>query len=106
MYETLGLRPAAGRLLTPSDSGRSAADAQPVAVLSYSAWQRRFAGDPSAIGQTVRIEGMPFTIVGVTPPGFFGVAVGVPVDVTIPLTILPRLRADEREALTAWAIHG
>ena len=101
MYETLGLRPAAGRLLTPSDSGRSAADAQPVAVLSHSAWQRRFAGDPSAIGQTVRIEGMPFTIVGVTPPGFFGVAVGVPVDVTIPLTILPRLRADEREALTA-----
>ena len=44
---------------------------------------------------------MPFTIVGVTPPGFFGVAVGVPVDVTIPLTILPRLRADEREALTS-----
>ena len=101
MYETLGLRPAAGRLLTPSDSGRSAADAQPVAVLSYPAWQRRFGGDPSAIGQTVRIEGMPFTIVGVTPPGFFGVAVGVPVDVTIPLTILPRLRADEREALTS-----
>ena len=101
MHETLGVRPAAGRLLTPSDSGRSAADAQPVAVLSYPAWQRRFGGDPSAIGQTVRIEGMPFTIVGVTPPGFFGVAVGVPVDVTIPLTILPRLRADEREALTS-----
>jgi putative ABC transport system permease protein len=100
IHETLGLRPAAGRLLRPSDSGQSAADAQAVAVLSYSAWQRRFGAEPSAIGQTLRIEGTPFTIVGVTPPGFFGVAVGVPVDVTIPLTMLPRLREDERRALT------
>ena len=99
IHETLGLRPAAGRLLTPSDSGRSAAEAQAVAVLSYSAWQRRFGADPSAIGKTIRIEGTPFTIVGVTPPGFFGVAVGVPVDVTIPLTMLPRIREDERRAL-------
>ena len=100
IYDTLGLRPAAGRLLTQSDSGRSAADAQAVAVLSYSAWQRRFGADPSAIGQTLRIEGTPFTIVGVTPPGFFGVAVGVPVDVTIPVTMLPRLREDDRGTLT------
>lgn len=101
IYDTLGLHPAAGRLLRPSDSGQSAADAQAVAVLSYAAWQRRFGADPSAIGRTLRIEGMPFTIVGVTPPGFFGVAVGAPVDVTIPLTILPRLREDERQALTS-----
>ncbi|HXW06958.1 MAG TPA: ABC transporter permease [Vicinamibacterales bacterium] len=100
IHETLGLRPAAGRLLTPADSGRSAADAQPVAVLSYAAWQRRFGGSPDAIGQTLRIEGTPFTIVGVTPPGFYGVAVGVPVDVTIPLTMLPRIREDERRTLT------
>ncbi len=100
IHETLGLRPAAGRLLVPSDSGRSGAEAQAVAVLSYSAWQRRFGGAPSAIGQTLRIEGTPFTIVGVTPPGFFGVSVGVPVDVTIPLTMLPRLREDEGQALT------
>jgi putative ABC transport system permease protein len=100
IHETLGLRPAAGRLLTESDSGRSAADAQAVAVLSYAAWQRRFGADPAAIGQTLRIEGTPFTIVGVTPPGFFGVAVGTPVDVTIPLTMLPRIREDERQTLT------
>jgi predicted permease len=64
-------------------------------------WQRRFGGDPTAIGRTVRIEGVPFTIIGVTPPEFFGVAVGVPVDVTIPLTMLPRLRHDERTSLTS-----
>ena len=57
IHETLGLRPAAGRLLTPSDSGQSAADAQAVAVLSYSAWQRRFGAEPSAIGQTPPYRG-------------------------------------------------
>jgi putative ABC transport system permease protein len=101
IYNTLGLRPEAGRLLAASDAGRSPADAKAVAVLSYSASQRHFGGGAAAIGQTVRIEGMPFTIVGVTPPEFFGVAVGVPVDVTIPLTMLPRIREDEREVFTS-----
>ena len=100
IHETLGLRPAAGRLFTESDVGQSASEAQPVAVLSYAAWQRRFGGDPAAIGRTIRIEGAPFTIIGVTPPDFFGVAVGIPVDVTIPVTMLPRLRDDARSALT------
>jgi predicted permease len=99
IHETLGLRPAAGRLLMPSDSGRSDVEAQAVAVLSYAAWKRRFGADPSAIGKTLRIEGTPFTIVGVTPPDFHGVSIGVPVDVTIPLTMLPRLREDERRWL-------
>jgi len=101
IHDTLGVRPVAGRLLTESDVGQSAADAQPVAVLSYAAWQRRFGGDPAAIGRTIRIEGAPFTIIGVTPQEFFGVAVGVPVDVTIPVTMLPRLRDDERTVLTS-----
>ena len=98
-HDTLGLQPAAGRLLNQTDVGNTAAEAQAVAVLSYAAWQRRFSGDPAAIGRTLRIEGQPFTIVGVTPPGFFGVAVGMSPDVTIPMTMLPRLRSDERDAL-------
>jgi putative ABC transport system permease protein len=98
-HDTLGLQPSAGRLLNQADVGNTAAEAQAVAVLSYAAWQRRFSGDHAAIGRTVRIEGQPFTIVGVTPPGFFGVAVGMSPDVTIPVTMLPRLRSDEREAL-------
>ena len=100
-HDTLGLQPAAGRLLTQADVGNSAAEAQPIAVLSYPAWQRRFNGDHAAIGRTLRIEGQPFTIVGVTPPGFFGVAVGMSPDVTIPVTMIPRLRSDERDALVS-----
>ena len=100
-YDTLGLLPAAGRLLTPADVGNSASEAQAVAVLSYGTWQRRFSGDHTAIGRTLRIEGQPFTIVGVTPPGFFGVSVGLSPDVTIPVTMIPRLRSDERNALVS-----
>jgi predicted permease len=98
-HDTLRLQPAAGRLLTQADVGKTAAEAQPVAVLSHAAWQRRFGGDLAAIGRSLRIEGQPFTIVGVTPPGFFGVAVGMSPDVTIPMTMLPRLRSDEPDAL-------
>jgi predicted permease len=100
-HDTLGLQPAAGRLLNQADVGSTAAEAQAVAVLSYAAWQRRFSGEHAAIGRTLRIEGQPFTIIGVTPPGFFGVAVGMSPDVTIPVTMLPRLRSDERNALVS-----
>ena len=100
-HDTLGVQPAAGRLLNQGDVGNSAAEAQAVAVLSYSAWQRHFDGDPAAIGRSLRIEGQPFTIIGVTPRGFFGVAVGMSPDVTIPVTMLPRLRSDQKIALTS-----
>ena len=100
-HDTLGLQPAAGRLLNQADVGNTAAEAQAVAVLSYAAWQRHFQGDHAAIGRSLRIEGQPFTIIGVTPPGFFGVAVGMSPDVTIPVTMLPRLRSDQRIALTS-----
>ena len=99
-HDTLGLQPAAGRLLNQADVGNTAAEAQAVAVLSYSAWQRRFGGDPAAIGRSLRIEGQPFTIIGVTRPGFFGVAVGMSPDVTIPVTMLPRLRRNDDTLLT------
>jgi predicted permease len=100
-HDTLGLQPSAGRLLNQADVGNTAADAQAVAVLSYAAWRRRFSGDPAAIGRTLRIEGQPFTIVGVTPAPFFGAAVGMSPEVTIPVTMLPRLRSDEANALVS-----
>jgi predicted permease len=103
-YRTLGVTPIAGRPIAPEDDVAGAP--RPVAVLSHAAWVRRFAGDPSIVGRTVLIERMPFTIVGVAPPGFFGVAVGTAPEITIPLTTVPRLRAEDRDTLTmtgrAW----
>ena len=92
MYATLGIRAAAGRLLAAEDDRIGGGPSGLVAVISDACWQRRFARDPSAIGRVIRIDRQPFTIVGVTPPGFFGVAPGLSPDVTIPLTTLQDAR--------------
>lgn len=68
-FSTFGLGAYAGRMLVPSDDVPGAA---PVAVLSYQAWQVAHAADPNVIGSTFYIQGQPFTIVGISPPGFFG----------------------------------
>jgi putative ABC transport system permease protein len=103
-YRTLGVTPIAGRPIAPEDDVAGAP--RPVAVLSHAAWVRRFAGDPGIVGRTVLVERMPFTIVGIAPPGFFGVAVGTAPEITIPLTTVPLLRAENRDTLTmtgrAW----
>jgi predicted permease len=69
-FELLGTRPAAGRLLSPQDD--RAKGAHPVVVLSYDYWRRAFAGERSAIGNTLRVNGTVFTVIGVAPRGFRG----------------------------------
>ena len=69
-FNTLGVRAFAGRLLVPPDDSASAAPH--VAVMNYHTWQQRFGLDPSVIGSTLNINGVPWEIAGVTPPGFYG----------------------------------
>jgi macrolide transport system ATP-binding/permease protein len=66
----LELSPAAGRLIGPEDD---LPGGSPVAVISYGFWQRRFAGQPSAVGKQILVDGKPLTIIGVAPSDFFGV---------------------------------
>src|SRR5262245_45266142 len=81
-FDVLGVRPIVGQPFTPEvRSGRGAAEA----VLSYSFWQRRFGGDPSVVGRTIRLNTYPFTIAGVAPPGFQGLERGTDVDIRIPI---------------------
>jgi putative ABC transport system permease protein len=82
-FTTLGVKAAQGRLLNESDDVRQ--DGHPVAVLNYSFWQSRFGGAPQAVGQVIRINGFPFTIVGVAPKGFFGVEMGSSPDLWVPI---------------------
>ena len=89
-FELLGLRPALGRLLTRDDERLD----PPVAVIGHGYWQRRFAGSPAAIGQTIASGDRAYTIVGVTPPGFWGLQPGRQVEVTLPITTARRLVAD------------
>jgi predicted permease len=88
-FETLGLKPAAGRLIRPDDDRPGAA---PVAVLSHGYWERKFGGAPSVVGRAIKVEGVPVTIAGVSPAGFAGVIVGRRADVTIPIGVLPQLQ--------------
>ena len=79
-FDTLGVSPAIGRLLTPEDD---AVGAPAVAVTDYRFWQTEYGGRPDILGATIRLDGKPFTIVGVTERGFFGLNVGRRFDVAI-----------------------
>ncbi len=68
-FATFGIQAFAGRMLVPADDQPSAS---PAAVLSYRAWQQEYGGDPKIIGSSFVVNSRPFTIVGITPPGFFG----------------------------------
>ena len=87
-YETLGISAVAGRTFGPEDDQIGGGAEGLVAVISHACWRRRFGGDVSAIGRTVRIDRRPFTIVGVTPPSFTGVTPGLAPEITVPLTSL------------------
>ena len=67
-FPTLGVSPAIGRVIQPADQAEGAR----VVVLSHSVWRQRFAANPAVIGQTVRIAGQPFEVVGVVPPSYDG----------------------------------
>ena len=88
-FETLGVRPAAGRLIGTADEG--APGVHPVAVLAHDAWLRHFAGSNSAIGSTIRVNGSLLQIVGVAPPEFTGIRLEIDEDegpvVWIPMTM-------------------
>jgi predicted permease len=81
-FETLGIRPAVGRLFGPAESGRNAPK---VAVISYDLWQQDYHGDPDVIGKVVRVEGQPATVIGVTERRFSGLMLGFPAKVSFPV---------------------
>jgi predicted permease len=99
-YSTLRVQPVIGRAINEDDEGRGGLG-RPVAMISHGAWMRRFAGDPRVLGQIVVVGRQPFTIVGVTPRGFFGVAIGVAPDITIPATAMPLVDGDGPEELAS-----
>jgi len=94
-FATLGVQPMLGRLLEDSDDQVSA---EPAVVISHRYWQRRLAADPNVIGKQIALNKKSFTIIGVTPPEFFGALnVGYLVDVTVPMAseLLPQMWAQD-----------
>jgi predicted permease len=84
-FDVLGIHPILGRTFEPSeDSGRNA---HPVTVISYQAWKNRYHGDPAVIGKTQRLNGVQYTIIGVTPEGFYGTFVGYSFQFWVPASM-------------------
>jgi predicted permease len=101
VHEELGLRPVLGRLLVAGDMTIDPPDAEAVAVLGYGFWQRHYHGDVSVVGRTILIEGKPFTVIGVAPAGFTGLALVTEPDITIPLAATPLLSGKSASTLAA-----
>jgi len=102
-FSTLGVQAFGGRVLTPEDDTPSA---PPVAVLSHRVWQTSYAADPSVVGSTFVVEGHPFTVIGVAPPGFFGETLeSDPPDIWLPLQQEPMMDGQGgllHQSISAW----
>ena len=95
VFDVLGVPAILGRTFTEADDRRGGGADGPVAVISYRYWQSKYDGAADVIGQTVTIERVPYTIVGVTPPQFFGIEVGRTFDIAIPFGTEPLIRGKE-----------
>ena len=103
LFSVLGLIAQQGRLFALGDD-REGAD---VAVLSDRFWRNRFGADPAIIGQTILIDQLPFTVIGVAPAGFSGIYVGASRDIWVPLRALDRFTPDPKRwqaPFTSWLL--
>jgi predicted permease len=102
-FSTLGVSAFGGRVLSADDDRPGAA---PALVMSHHVWQGTYGGDRSMLGATLVVEGHPFTVIGVTPPGFFGETLrGDPPDLWIPLQQEPLLNGNTsllHQPVAAW----
>jgi len=105
-FSVLGVSASLGRTLLPSDD--LSPGKHPVVVISNALWKRTFGADPAVIGQTIQLNAQPFTIVGVSEPGFQGTVVGLALDLFVPVMMQPQLdgvdRLDDRQASLLWGL--
>ena len=94
-FRSLGLKPTAGRLLEEDDV--RVARERPVLVISDDYWRSHFAGSPSAVGSSLRVNAVVFTVVGVAPPRFQGTTLGLAFDIWMPATMAPAVVEGSQE---------
>jgi len=104
-FDMLGVQPFRGRLLHPADDNRGG---HPVAVLAYKCWQTPFGGDPDVVGNQVKINGLDYTIAGVTPQAFIGTEVIFTPELFVPLAMSEQIEQNKwmeaRNETVGWAI--
>lgn len=102
-FDVLGVRAARGQLIRLDDERQEGA--HPFAVISHGLWRRRFGGDPGVVGQTLMLNGMNYTVVGVAAAGFAGMSLEYPAEMWIPLTMRRQLlqsSVSNQERKFAW----
>src|SRR5262245_42030989 len=100
-FDVLGVSAILGRTFTADDDQTGK---QPVAVIGYRYWERRFGRDPAAIGKTIYLAKIPFAVIGVTPPGFSGLNVaGRSADVVLPMFMQPQLALGDHDTFGIMA---
>ena len=102
-FDVLGVRPHLGRMLTPGDDRHL--NGHPVAVLQYDFWQSQYQGRQNVVGEAIRLNGAPFTVVGIAAAGFAGTDIGSPIKIFVPVAMQPTIaptnpRLDDERA--AW----
>ena len=105
-FDVLGVKPLTGRLLQPSDD--RIRGGHPVVVLSYTGWLKWFGGDPNAVGSKVQVNGREFTVLGITPKGFFGTELFLDADVFFSMSMEQELAGannlDNRSKRTFFSV--
>jgi predicted permease len=106
-FDVLGVHAILGRTFTPDEDRKSSP--RPVIVISYAAWQSRFAGDPRIVGQTVKLNGLDYTIVGVAPRGFYGTEKLLTAEFWVPMAMEPEIEPgnnwlDNRATWNVWVL--
>jgi len=106
-FDLLGVRPLLGRLLQPQDD--DVAGAHPVIVLSYACWQVRFGGDPRVVGRGIKVNGLTYTVIGVTPPSFQGTELIVRPDYWVPMSMEAQIESgrqwlNDRQDTETWTL--
>ena len=101
---SLGIQPALGRFFTPAEDIQP--NASPYAVIGYACWQNRFGGDPQIAGKDIRIDGHPYTVLGVAPRAFHGTEIFYWSEIWVPMTMQPQIEGhsllNERDSHNSW----
>lgn len=106
-FDVLGVTPAAGRFFTQEDDMQPGGS--PLVVLGYDSWQSRFGGDQNIVGRTIRINGLPYTIVGVAPRGFHGTELYYRPELWVPMAMQAQVEArsswlESRQTHNTWIV--
>ena len=105
-FSILGIKPYLGRFFTPEED--RVPDANPVTVLSYGSWNSRFHGDPHVVDQKVTINGHPFSVIGVAPPGFQGTELWFAPEMWVPISMVKTVEGwswlDDRFSRDTWIL--